>query len=302
MGAEFKSVADPCSGIIMHLEIQEGKLPMRRKEKYEELGAGAACTWRMTKHWHGTRRTVIGDSWFGSYKCARALKAVGLYSQFQVKTAHTEYPKKFLMNWAAEQDELRDEEGDRVPWGNWKVLKNTSNDNGTEDIYYALCHRDRKPKFLLSNKGTTLEGTPMRVERCRIGVDEDGRPFNDWYIKETPRPHMMQTYYDHFSCIDVHDHRRQGVFQMEKYWLTKCWWHRLFATVGIGMCMVDAFLAFRMDWQTNNEEDLDDMDDFLSFANKVAHSLIFNMYYDAPAARGPRREEPNAAVSLYVAI
>ena len=46
VGAEFKSVADPHSGILMHLEIQEGKMPMRLKEYYAEYGAGAACTLR----------------------------------------------------------------------------------------------------------------------------------------------------------------------------------------------------------------------------------------------------------------
>jgi hypothetical protein len=51
VGAEFKSLADSHSGIIMHLEIQEGKIPMLAKEYCAAYGAGTACTLRMTKHW-----------------------------------------------------------------------------------------------------------------------------------------------------------------------------------------------------------------------------------------------------------
>ena len=110
------------------------------------------------------------------------------------------------------------------------------------------------------------------------------RPKNEWYIKETERPRMMQLYYDHFNCIDVHDQRRQGIFKIEKYWLTKTWWHRLFATVGIGMCMVDAYLAYRMEFINMHPHEEDNVEEFLSFAGKVVHSLIFNMYYKTPAA------------------
>ena len=286
VGCELKSIADPFSGIIMHLEIQEGKYAMRAKEKSAELGAGAACTWRMTKHWHGSGRTVIGDSWFGSFKCAKALKQVGLYSIFQIKTAHREYPMNFLKNWATEQENIVDDEGIRQPWGTWKALQHVDveQNNNIGTTYYALCHFDRKSKFLLSNKGTTLPGTPLRVERCHIADDDDGRPATQWYIKETPRPNMMQLYFDHFNCIDVHDHRRQGVFQIEKYWLTKTWWHRIFATVGIGMCMVDAYLAYRMEFMNVQPDNaVDDMDDFMTFAGKVIYALIFNIYFDRPA-------------------
>ena len=59
----------------------------------------------------------------------------------------------------------------------------------------------------------------------------------------------------------------------------------MFATVGLGMCMVDAFFAYRMEFRVMNYEVEQEMD-FIIFASKVAYSLIFNSYYSSlPATR-----------------
>ena len=217
-------------------------------------------------------------------KCVKALKLRGLYGMFLVKTAHKQFPMQYLKDWAHSEDLRGIENNERVPWGTWKCLKNTV--EGLQDsIIYALGYRDRKMKTLVSNKGTTLPGEPLVVERSRLVDDEDGRPVTEWYQKETPRPKMLQQYFDHFSCIDVHDHRRQGVFQIEKYWLTRKWWHRVFATVGIGMCFVDAYLAFKMDWQAHHNGE--EVEDFLTYAGHLAYALIFNDYGEG---RSPHRE------------
>ena len=294
VGAEFKSLADPYTGIIMFLEIQEGRLPMQAKEKYAELGAGAACTWRMTKHWHGSGRTIIGDSWFGSLNCAKALASVGLYSIMMVKTAHRCYPLAYLKRWAADEERRVDEQGQPIPWGNHKVLRHTiPNINGGRAMeFYALGHRDRKLKTIISNKGTTLPGQPMHVERSRI-VYDNGRAMNEYYLKTTPRCKMMELLFDDFSVIDIENHRRQGILQVEKYWLTKSWWVRCFATVGIGMCVVDAYLLYKCEWESYHQDE-GEVIDFLQYAGQLAHSLIFNIYLtEAPILRQREPEEPN---------
>ena len=241
---------------------------------------------------------VCGDSWFGSLTCCKALKALGLYSQFLVKTAYKHFPLKYLQRWAREQDALMQDDGARVPWGNWKLLKHSAPNatGGPDDVFYALGHRDRRLKTMVSNKGTTLPGEPLCVERCRLVEDEDGRLQTEWYLKKTPRVQMLQLLFDSFSAIDVHDHRRQGVFQMEKFWKTKCWWHRIFATVGIGMCMVDAYLAFKMEWHMYENDDEGSVEDFVTFAGHVAHDLIFNEFFENPAdaARRRRKEQMKA--------
>ena len=45
--------------------------------------------------------------------------------------------------------------------------------------------------------------------------------------------------------------------------------------IGLGMCVVDAYLAFRIDYLALNK-----MQCFVTFACGLAYSLIFNIYYD----------------------
>jgi hypothetical protein len=282
VGVELKDAADPSSGIIVHLEIQEGKLPMQAKEMSAELGAGAACTWRMVKAWHGTGRTIICDGWFGSYRCAFAMRLVGLHIEGMVKTAHKCYPSKYCKAWSDEQNLLRDPFGKKIPWGNHIVLVNKAPNptGGPEFTFYALCHRDRKIKTIISTKGTTLPGRPMLVERVNIERDEQGQPVNHYYLKETPRCKMLETFFDNFSVIDVANAKRQGVIAVEKYWKTMSWWKRAFSTIGLGICLCDAYYAFRMDWVKYHPDK--PVTDVIDFAGRVAHSLIHNEYLQTP--------------------
>jgi hypothetical protein len=291
VGAEFKSLADPYTGIILFLEIQEGKDAMRAKDWCRELGAGAACTMRMTRSWHGSGRTIIGDSWFGSFKCALALAGVGLFSIMMVKTAHRMFPLAFLKEWAATENNRRDANGEPIPWGNHKVLRHKHLlPSGESMDFYALGHRDRKLKTIISNKGTTLPGEPMHVERSRIVNDDEGRPMTEFYLKTTPRCQMMQMLFDDFSVIDIENHRRQGVLRPEKYWLTKTWWKRCFSTVGLGMCVVDAYLLYKCEWVSSGQDG--EVIDFLDYAGQLAHSLINNIFLDENIVLRPRPDTP----------
>ena len=47
MGTEFKCAADGRYGLMLFLEIQEGKIAMRRAPFRNEMGAGAACAMRV---------------------------------------------------------------------------------------------------------------------------------------------------------------------------------------------------------------------------------------------------------------
>ena len=279
VGAEFKTIADPCSGAMLGIELQEGKLAMRAKEKCAELGAGASCTWRLTKPWHGTGRTTKGDSWFGSLKCSIALMLVGLYGCFMVKTAHRCFPLQYFKAWAAAEEDRVDDQGNPIPWGNHKVLRHTKhNPNGPDHVFYALAHRDRRLKTIVTNKGTTLPGQPMSVERSRLVYDEEGGVSNEYYLKTTPRTKMMELLFDDFSVIDIGNRWRQGILRPEKYWLTKCWWKRCFTTVGMGMCVVDAFLVYKYEFQTFHMAGLPL--EFLDFVGKLAYKLINNIWLE----------------------
>ena len=63
----------------------------------------------------------------------------------------------------------------------------------------------------------------------------------DVVISEVPRPQLVSLYFDAASKIDVHNHLRQGLLNIEDAWGTQTWWQGLAATF-IGVIVTDAFL------------------------------------------------------------
>jgi hypothetical protein len=70
LGTEMKCVADGETGMMLYLEVQEGKDAMRRARFSTEQGCTAACTMRLCEAVgdNAQSRTYIADSWFGSVK------------------------------------------------------------------------------------------------------------------------------------------------------------------------------------------------------------------------------------------
>ena len=81
VGTEMKACADGESGIMMNLQIMEGKERESFKKLNAQHGFGCAVYMRCIENWYGTGRHTIGDSAFGSSKTNIAVhKEVGMYS------------------------------------------------------------------------------------------------------------------------------------------------------------------------------------------------------------------------------
>ena len=85
LGFMLKTIVDTESGILVNAEIVEGAEEDASKEYNEQWGKSTGCTLRLTKPWHGKSRIIIGDSWFGSYRCAVALLKHGCFTVANVK-------------------------------------------------------------------------------------------------------------------------------------------------------------------------------------------------------------------------
>lgn len=57
--------------------------------------------------------------------------------------------------------------------------------------------------------------------------------------------------YENFSAIDVHDHYRRGILQLEHHWRTTKWWHRLLTTV-LGVIFTHYYFVYRHEFQKFN--------------------------------------------------
>ncbi|DBA01784.1 TPA: hypothetical protein N0F65_010194, partial [Lagenidium giganteum] len=94
------SIADRDTGILLGLEIMEGKLKQKQKTYAREYGEGTSIVLRLTKPYTGSGRTVVADSAFASVKTLVQLEAQrGLYFMGIVKTATAEFPKATLKAW-----------------------------------------------------------------------------------------------------------------------------------------------------------------------------------------------------------
>ena len=89
VGCEIVDIACAESGVIMQLEIAEGKDAERAKKYAAEFGHGTAVTLRLSQPWHRSGRAVVADSAFASVKTAVQMLKNGTHFIGMVKTAHS---------------------------------------------------------------------------------------------------------------------------------------------------------------------------------------------------------------------
>ena len=270
VGAEMKSLCCGTTGILLRLDIMEGKERQQVKKYHREYGEGTAVLCRLTEPYFGTGRTIVADSAFSSVKALVALLGYGLYFMGMVKTAHKLFPKKFIKDWS----DGKLPEG--LPIRGSHIL--LESETVTGEKFYALGWKDRSTKMVVANRGTTNPGSDS-VRKRHKRVARDGQWTTIVAEKRIKRPQLIELFFQCFSCIDVHDHYRQGCLGMEREWYTHCWWHRVFGTV-FGMIVVDAYLAYKYETERSYQAP-ESQADFNTFIDKLAHQLIFNLYLDS---------------------
>lgn len=153
LGIGLKTTACGATGVMMYLELLEGKEVDKAKAHVREWGSTAGTTVRLVESWAGSGRICIADSWFGSVQCAVALmKKTGLFSIMNVKTGHKRYPKQRMLADLCERGDQVHYVVD-VPGEEWKL--------------FASGHVDKQPMCLVHTAGSSLRGeeTRRRVHR-----------------------------------------------------------------------------------------------------------------------------------------
>ncbi len=223
---------------MLRLDVMEGKVAQRAKPFYEKYKSeGTAVVMRLIEPWFGTGRVVHADSAFSSVKTLEALRSEGTYFMGLVKTAHTQFPVKFLQE-AAKAVDISAARGSHVLLTSDQVI-GKSRDPHT---MYALGWFDSVPKFILSNFGVTTAGADAKRERHRK-VEKDGLYVTEYYTVSIPRPSMVETFFKYFSSIDGHNRLRQGEIEMERQWHSQKYQFRIFATL-FSMSVVDSHLGY----------------------------------------------------------
>jgi hypothetical protein len=103
-------IHDLAIGVMLYLEIQEGKERMARQKYVGEYQATSPCTVRMLAALslgenslapnNKLQRIIFGDSWFASLETLTALRdKLGLHFLGVIKTAYKGYPLE-MCRWA----------------------------------------------------------------------------------------------------------------------------------------------------------------------------------------------------------
>ena len=218
LGTEFKCCACSKRGIMLHLEIQKGREAMARLNK--EKMAGTACCLRMAAgtarttnkecrakkpviHRPVPKQTFIGDSWFSSVQAATELALCGHHHIGVVKTAHSRFPKKFLLQTMQ-----------HWPAGSHLLLQATTREDIELCAVGCKCNKRKVMMFLFTKgAGHTEPGAPHEAK----WKDEHGMNA----VRHVPRPEVCAKCFQNSNTICVHNQSRQHDLKSEKHWVTQ---------------------------------------------------------------------------------
>ena len=235
-GTEVKTAACGILGIIFAMEVAEKAADMKLKEYFAEYGATTSCTLRLVKSLFQTRpRVVIGDSWFASVKTCQALWEKGhLFFVGCVKTAHKNFPKKFLLG---KVDEAR---------GSWTHVSATIGGVAMLALAWRRAGGKRKgatkilgePSLFISSCATTMAGSKAKFKRHH----KPGKRAQRKADREIERPLVAEWYYSIMPMIDRHNARRQHSLALGECWTTHDPFHKFFGC-WLGVIIINAYLA-----------------------------------------------------------
>ena len=271
LGVELKTAGDALCGVMLRMEICEGKVPMAAKEYSAEWGATTACTLRLFKPWFGSNRVCGADSWFAGVKTLRGMGDNGLHFLGDVKTNSSLFPKAAL---AAATDP---ESGSWATYASMLALN-----DGKEIPIFSVSHRRGEVVHaFIASCGTTLSGSAVKAyfeddeERANTNLGDfeitrkAPRVINDWTLMQ--------------PCLDRHNRYRQFILALEKRLLTNSFSFR-FGSSMHGVVFTDTFFAHRYFNDSAAE--------FKVEMGKLAYALMHNSFLQAPT--GSPRAPPSA--------
>ena len=230
---------DGLSGVMLWIEIQEGKERMRKKE-FSELGGTAACTIRgvnATREFKDLpnddltldepKRCYYGDSWFGSVKAISNIAKTGHHAVMMIKTSHSRTPKKWL------EKTMRN-----MPGGTWIVMEGIDEKEDLPLICIGYKYNKKKTLVFLMTKGagSTEKGEPYEARF----PDK----FGNLCVRYVARPQVISLYFKYSNVVDVHNQSRQADLSLEKKWVTEDCYFRIYTTI-LGMILTDTWKLFR---------------------------------------------------------
>ena len=92
----LKTMADCDTGVIIKIELQEGKEEMKLKRFSDTMKPSTAVVRRLLEDYEGSGRTIFGDSWFTNMNTIEMVRSIGNFYVGMVKTGHAGIPKQYM--------------------------------------------------------------------------------------------------------------------------------------------------------------------------------------------------------------
>jgi hypothetical protein len=240
LGTEVKNMVCGATRMMLALEIQEGKFPMREKPHCDRLGATAACTTRLMELVAdcGQSETELkskpdkglGDSWFGSVTAIVEAAKNGQELIGGVKTNFSKSPKKAM-----------EEFMENCPSGSYYVaVCNVPDKVDVKIIFVSYKYNARKVLHFVMTDGAG--STVPDPNRAYIACFPD--EFGNLAARKVPRPACLSDYFEKSNVVDVHNQMRQGILGLEDKWVSQCGFFRVMCSI-FGMCVIDTKEAMR---------------------------------------------------------
>ena len=159
---------------------------------------------------------------------------------------------------------------------------------------------DKKLKAIVCNCSTTVEATINSIRRRHRKIVVDGTYSTQVIDKEIKWPEAIRQFFLYFGAIDIHDHYRQGILEMERNWLTKKWWIRVFTTI-LGVTFINSYFSYRLTYKQLHNGSTDGMESVDEFLGHLAYELIFNDFLQdgvTQAVLGKRNAESQCEVMI----
>ena len=297
LGTEFKTAADPATGVMLALEIQEGKPAMdaMRARMGCTLTASTSCVARLVPLIPPApvnyRRIIVGDAWFSNVATAvevarqkpidrnarnanvtqdsmsvpldtqDMLNAAPTWNDHYVgvlKNGHARYPKAYIEAALAGKAS-----------GTQIVL--TATVDGADLVAVGWKQNRESNLYFIMTRGVCSTRPDPKRPHVQTWLDANGNPCD----RDIPRPEVASLYFKGNNVIDVHNQNRQGTLALEKKWNTQDCWFRLFTTL-VGMCTIDALKM--LDYIKPPRRGDEDRRKVLTFAAILAKQLLDNSW------------------------
>jgi hypothetical protein len=267
LGAEFKAICCAASAMMIWIELQRGREPMRASDYAATSGVTAACTMRgarASKRYVGDdedadpNEVFFGDSWFSSVETV-----CQLWNRFKcryggiLKTNHSRFPKAWIERTMKEW-----------PAGSHIVLEGRATREGVGIIAVGYKYNSRKSLCFICHRDTgSTECTDFYEAKWK---DANGNTDS----RRVPRPDVMGRYFRVCNRVDMHNHARQSLLALEKHWVSMTGYFRIITTI-VGICITDAWKAYRYHLNRQHRHKEMEMKDF---ASALAHDMLHNNF------------------------